>query len=167
MVSNWHASPPLRRETAATGPSFLAAATTSGWPHCLLQDIQGPFWYWSELVFLRPARRGLRGHPLQGTPRCEPPPKERVGIFGEGCEIKLLIWSKLQYFQETVGGSLDRSLSPSPPLTEYSSPLFPYTPFPPAHPPLTVIMSICNPTPCFIYVVSSGPLWPTFCHFKS
>ncbi len=29
-VGKWHASPPLRRETAATGPSFLAAATTSG-----------------------------------------------------------------------------------------------------------------------------------------
>ncbi len=29
-VSNWHASPPLRRETAAAGPSFLAAARTSG-----------------------------------------------------------------------------------------------------------------------------------------
>ncbi len=27
---NWHVSPLLRRETAATGPSFLAAATTSG-----------------------------------------------------------------------------------------------------------------------------------------
>ncbi len=40
-----------------------------------------------NLFFLPPARRGLRGHPLQGTPRCEPPPKERVGIFGEGCEI--------------------------------------------------------------------------------
>ncbi len=25
--------------------------------------------------------------PLQDTPRCELPPKERVGIFGEGCEI--------------------------------------------------------------------------------
>ncbi len=28
-----------------------------------------------------------KGAPLQGTPRCEPPPKKRVGIFGEGCEI--------------------------------------------------------------------------------
>ncbi len=28
-------------------------------------------------------------------------------------------------------------------------------------------MSICNPTPCFIYVVSAGPLWPTFYHYKS
>ncbi len=26
-VSNWHAAPPLRRETASTGPSFLAAVT--------------------------------------------------------------------------------------------------------------------------------------------
>ncbi len=24
---------------------------------------------------------------LQGTPRCEPPPKERVGTIGAGCEI--------------------------------------------------------------------------------
>ncbi len=61
-VGNWHASSPpplLPRETAAAGPSFLAGATASGWP----------------------------GYSLQGTPRCEPPPKERVGIFGEGCEI--------------------------------------------------------------------------------
>ncbi len=31
----------------------------------------------------------FKGHqgPLQGTPRCEPPPKERINIHGEGCEI--------------------------------------------------------------------------------
>ncbi len=29
-VGNWQTSPPLRRETAAAGPLFLAAATTSG-----------------------------------------------------------------------------------------------------------------------------------------
>ncbi len=29
------------------------------------------------------SRRGITGT----TTRCEPPPKERVGIFGEGCEI--------------------------------------------------------------------------------
>ncbi len=29
-VGSWHASPSLRRETAATAPSFLAAVTTSG-----------------------------------------------------------------------------------------------------------------------------------------
>ncbi len=39
-----------------------------------------------KFFFLAPARRSLRGH-LQGTPRCEPPPKERVGIFGERCEM--------------------------------------------------------------------------------
>ncbi len=38
-----------------------------------------------NLFFLPPTRRGLREHPykvLQGTP-----PKERVGSFGEDCEI--------------------------------------------------------------------------------
>ncbi len=86
-VGNWHASPPLRRETAATGPSFLAAATTSGWPDYRLQDIQRPFGCWSELVFPSSRLTWPKRAPLQGTPRCEPPPKERVGIFGEGCEI--------------------------------------------------------------------------------
>ncbi len=33
--------------------------------------------------------------------------------------------------------------------------------------PLTVIISICNPTSCSVYVVSSGLLWPTFYHYKS
>ncbi len=91
--------------------------------------------------------------PLQGTPRCEVLSKEKVGIFGEGCEI--LEWAPgfcrnsafCQCFQETVGGGLDRSLSASPPLAEHSPRLFP-----PAHHPLTVI----------IYVVSSLPLWPIF-----
>ncbi len=40
-------------------------------------------------------------------------------------------------------------------------------PFPPAQHSLTVFISICYPTPCFVYVVSSGPLWPTCYHFKS
>ncbi len=59
---------------------------------------------------------------------------------------------------------------------------FPYlphwlnTPFPicllppaigPAHHPLTFIISICYPTPFSIYVVSLGPLWPTFSHYNS
>ncbi len=58
-VGNWHASPPLRRETAVTGLAFLAAPTASGWPEYRLQDIQGPFWYWPELT----TRKGV-GHPM-------------------------------------------------------------------------------------------------------
>ncbi len=72
-----------------------------------------------------------------------------------------------QCFQKNVGESLDRSLSPSPPLTEHSPHLTSLPPFPPAHHPLTVIISICNPTPCSIHVISSGSLWPTFCHYKT
>ncbi len=61
---NWHSSPPLRRETAA--------ATASDRPDYRIQDIQGFLGCWSELVFLPPIRRGLRGHPykeLQGKRR--------------------------------------------------------------------------------------------------
>ncbi len=83
---NWHASLPLWRETAATGPSFLAPAT-SDWPACRLQDILGAFGYWSEFVFPSSCSTRPEGAPLQGTPRCEPPPKKTVCIFVEGCEI--------------------------------------------------------------------------------
>ncbi len=37
-------------------------------------------------------------------------------------------------------------------------------PSPPAHHPLTAPISVCYPTPCFVYVVASGTLWPTFYH---
>ncbi len=40
-----------------------------------------------NLFYLPPARRSPRRHPYKDTPRCELPPKERGGIFGEGCEI--------------------------------------------------------------------------------
>ncbi len=87
----------------------------------------------SNLLFRPPARRGLRGHP-----RCEPQPKGRVGIFGEGCEIleqapRFSRYSSFcQCFQEKVGERVDGGLSPSPSLTEHSSPHFP-TPPPPSH----------------------------------
>ncbi len=46
--------------------------------------------------------------------------------------------------------------------------LFPYSPpIPHAHHPLTDIISIYYSNPCCIYVVSSGPSWPTFYHYKS
>ncbi len=61
---NCHSSLHLRRETAATGPSFLAAARNSAWPDYRFQDID------PNLFFLPLARRGLKGHPckvLQGA----------------------------------------------------------------------------------------------------
>ncbi len=115
-VGNWHASPPLRRETAA--------ATTSGWPNYRLQDIHGSFGYWSELVF--PSSRSTRPRraPLQGTPGWEPPPRKRVSSFIEGCEI-LEQAPGFRRFQQKVGEGLNRSLSP---LTEHSFPHPAYTP---------------------------------------
>ncbi len=63
------------------------SSTTSGRPDYCLQGIQGPFGYWFDLVF--PSSRSTRHKraPLQGTPMCEPPPKERICIFGGDCEI--------------------------------------------------------------------------------
>ncbi len=117
-----------------TGPLNLAAATTSGFPDYFLQDIHAPLDIDPSLFFppscsTRPMRASL-----QGTSRCEPSPKERVGIFGEGCEIVELTpgfrrYSSLcQCFQEKVGESLNRSLSQFPPLTELS---FHHRPTPP------------------------------------
>ncbi len=70
----WHSSFPLRRETVAAGPSFLAAATTSGWPNNRIQNIHGSFSLPLDAA-------------LQGTTRYEPPPKETVGLVVEGLEI--------------------------------------------------------------------------------
>ncbi len=47
----------------------------------------GSFEYWSELVFSPSHSTRPKRAPLQGTPWYEPPLKEKVGIFGEGCEI--------------------------------------------------------------------------------
>ncbi len=56
----------------------------------------------------------------------------------------------LEKFQEDIGGSLDRRLSPS-------FPNFRNPPSPNSRHSLTVPTSICYPNPCFVYVVSSGP----------
>ncbi len=126
--------------------------------NCDLRE-KAVFSNWSELVFPPSCSTRPKRAPLQGTPRCEPPPKERVGIFGEGCEILEYAPNVRRYssfcqcFQGKVRESLERSLFPSLPLTEHSPP-----PFPLARDPLTVIISICYPTRCFF----SGPLWPAF-----
>ncbi len=104
MASNWHSLPPRRIENAVTGPSFLAAATTSDWPDFRLQDIHRYFGCWSELDYSPFARYSFgylselvftpshstqpKRALLQGTLRCEPPLKERAGLFNEGGEIQ-------------------------------------------------------------------------------
>ncbi len=96
--------------------------------------------------------------PLKGTQRQEPPPKERVDLFSEGCENS----------REEVGESWGRNLSPSSPVTEISSLQFPYpSPHPDGRQPLAVPAFLCNPNLCFVYVISSGPFSTTFNHCKS
>ncbi len=88
-VGNWHASPPLRRETAVTGPSFLAAATNSVWPDNCPQDIHGPFGG-PNLFFFPPARRGLRGTPTSYS-------KERATAE---VEFRNFRWGFLKYWKK-------------------------------------------------------------------
>ncbi len=113
------------------------------------------------VIFLPSARRGLRGHPykvLQGASH-----RRRKGSAFSVRVVKY--WHKLpasvvtapsvSVFKKRLEKSLDRSLSPSPPLTEHSSPQFPTSHIPPAHHPLTVIISICYPTPGFFRPVTA------------
>ncbi len=165
-VSNWRVSPPLRRETAVTGHSFLAAAMTSGWPNYRFQDIQGPFGYWSEFVFPPYCSTRSKRTLFQGTPRCEPPPKR--GLWNTGISSRLPSFQLLQsMFSRNSWRMFGQKSFPISPI-DWTL-IFPstYLHIPPTHLPLTVIISIRNPTPCSIYVVSSGPLWPTFYHYKS
>ncbi len=69
------------------------------------------------------------------------------------------------------GWSMDRGLSPSPRITSFRAEHRRSQFSTPSHPPsfhhLTfTIFSYC-PSPCCVYMVSSGPLWPTVYHSKS
>ncbi len=118
-------------------------------------------------VFLPPTRRSLRGHPykVQATAEDEGRPF-RWGLWNMGISFRHCS-SFCQHFQEEVGESLDKSLSPSSLLTERSSPQPSNLSPQPAHHPLTVPVGLSSPTPCVVYVVSSDPLWPSFYHYKS
>ncbi len=89
--------------------------------------------------------------PQHGTPRREPSPGEKVGIFDEGCETSSrlpLLQLLLSTFSRKGRRKIERNLSPTH---------TPPSPIPPAH-HLTVIISICYLTPCLIYVASSFPV---------
>ncbi len=125
-----------------------------------------------NLFFLLPSRRGLRGHPYKVLQRASH--RRRRGSAFSVRVVKY--WKKLPASVATAPSVnvfkkklekvwtevflhlslwLNTHFSISPP------------PIPPAPHPLTVIISICYPTPCSIYVASSGPLWPTFYKLKS
>ncbi len=134
---------------------------------------EGPSGIDPNLVFLPPVRRGLKGHPfkvLQGASR-----RRRRGSAFSVRVVKY--WNKLPasvvaapsvyVFKKRL--EVWTEVFPHPPkdwtLTPPRCPTPP--PSPPAHHPSTVIMSIGYQTPCLIYLVSSGPLWPTFYHYNS
>ncbi len=81
-VFNWHLSPPLRKETAASGPACFAARQLRADLITAFKIFTGLFDIDPNLTFLLPTRRGLRGHPYRGTVGYEPPPEERTGLYG-------------------------------------------------------------------------------------
>ncbi len=138
-------------------PKFLCRKYTGGW--------RQPFQHFSSL-------RGLRGHPfkvLQGASH-----RRRRGSAFSVWVVKY--WNKLAASVVTAPSvnvfkkRLEKVWTEVfPHLTHRLSTHLPISlsPIPPSHHPLTVTMSICYSTPCSIYVVSPGPLWPTVYHYKS
>ncbi len=123
--------------------------------------------------FLPPTRRGLRKHPykvLQGTSH-----RRRRGSAYSVRVVKY--WNKppasvvkapsVNIFKKRLEKMWTEVFPLSTPLTEISSPQFPSPPPRTARHPLAVHICICCLSPCFVYMVSSGPFWPTFYHNKS
>ncbi len=96
--------------------------------------------------------------------------KVRATAEGEGQSLRWELWnigisSRPPSLQLLLSKCLRRGWRK---FGQESVPISPITLLPPtARHSITVPISICYPTPCFIYVVSSGPLWPTFYHYKS
>ncbi len=128
-----------------------------------------------NLFSLPPARRGLRGHPFKVLQRAShrrrigSPFSVRVVKYRNKLPASVVTASSLfKFFQEMVEESLDSSLSPSLPLiTHLLVSLFPF-PHPTGTPLINSYHLYMLPKSLlYIYLVSSGPLWPTFYHYKS
>ncbi len=121
-----------------------------------------PFWYGESSHGWRFSIRTTKcASALQG--------KSRSRSRGPAFSDSVVTAPSVNIFKKRLEKVWTEDFSPSPPVTEHSPPQFPTLPPhpPPAHHSLTVIISICNPNPCFIYVVSSDPLWPACYHYKS
>ncbi len=153
--------------------NWHAKRDCSSWAFIPCNDLITAFKIFIVLLGIDPNLFFLLLDAVQGTPRWEPPLKQRVCIFGEGCEILefapgLRRYSSLcQYFQEKVGESLGRSHFPSPPLNEHSSPHSPTPPSPhvTSTPPINSYPLYMLPKSLFC-VCDSGPFLPAFYHYK-
>ncbi len=123
-----------------------------------------------NLFFLPPARSDPRVHPykvLRGA--------SHRRMRGSAFSVRVVkYWNKLPALVVTAPSVnvlkkvWTETFSHLPHwLNRHLSIFLPPPTVPSAHCLLTVIISICYQTPCFRYVVSSGPLWPTFYHYKS
>ncbi len=108
----------------------------------------------------------VRTRTLQSTSKCEPPPKAfsvRVVKYWNKLPASIVTAPSVKVFKKR----LEKVWTEIFPhfrhwLNTHHHPPSSNPPFPPAHHPFTVIISILYPTPCYVYVFSSGPLWPAF-----
>ncbi len=130
-----------------------------------------------NLFFPLPARRGLRGHPykvLEGA--------RHRWMKGSAFSVRVVeYWNKLpasvvtapsvNIFKERLEKVWTEVF---PHLTHWLNTHLPFSL--PLHPTCApsnsylyyyIYNNLCYPTPCSISVVSSGPLWPSFYHYKS
>ncbi len=131
----------------------------SVWVAILLSPVEPRFYkhcmpYLEEVTLksLPPPLDAALGAPLQGTPRYELRRRRwsafsaRVMKYWNKLPASVVTAPSVNIFKKMLE-SLDRNLSPSPPMTEHSPLQSHSPPVPPAHYPSTVIIFICYPTP--------------------
>ncbi len=139
-VGNWHSPTPLRRQTSAAGPSFLAVATATIRPDYQILDIHGSLGCWS--AFCRPHSSHPNRAPLKGAPRYEPPPEGRVSFsvrvvkYWKQLSISVKTAPSVIIYKKRLKKVWSRSFNPVSPLTEISASPFPYSPLPNCTPPI-------------------------------
>ncbi len=113
-------------------------------------DHINPNWF-----FLHSARRGLRGHPYK-VRQCARHSRRKGSAFS----VRVLKYWNVLSASVVAAPSVNASIKVFHHLLHWLITHTPHFtlphPFPPAHHPLTIIISICYPTPFSIYVVSSG-----------
>ncbi len=114
-----------------------------------------------NLVFLPPARRGHRRRRWSAF-------SVRVVKYWNKLPASVVTAPSVNVFKKRLEEVWTEAFPHLPQwLNTHPTPfLLPLLLFPPAHHPWAVIISLCYPTPCSLYVVSSGPLWPTFYCYK-
>ncbi len=123
--------------------------------------------------FLPPARGSLRGHPYKVTQGASHRRRRgssfsvRVVKYWNKFPVPSVTAPSVNVFKKRLEKVWTEVFPHLPHWLNTHLPIPLLSPILHAHHPLTVIISICYPTPCSMYVVSLGPVWPTFYYYTS